>query len=344
MGRPRQAVKLSDVAQLANVSIATVSIILNGPNSDKFPEETRKRVYEAARSLNYIQQRGEKNRDKSAAIIGLVIPDLTNLFYPEVTSGFSRIANEMGYQVILLDTGNSYEKEKLLIRQLLSMQVTGLAICGISGTEEEKEQEMIRDLMNAGVPVVQFDRYTKGSHCPYVGIDNYYAGYYMTEKLLQSGHRNIALLTSEKPSYIVRERQRGYEEAMRMQGLSAGVFSYDRKIYGSVYQKFYQIVHSQTKYTAVFTVGGDVDAIECIRAAGKMGLRIPMDISIAGFDDISLAEITNPALTTIHQPKTEIGETAMRMLAALIRNQPEGSRNIILPFEYKLRESTQILI
>ena len=166
----------------------------------------------------------------------------------------------------------------------------------------------------------------------------------MTEKLIQTGHRNIVLLMGENSTFIVRERCRGYKDAMEEQKLQPHIFTYARDTYGSVYQQFYKIVHSETKYTAVFTVGGDVDAIECIRAAHKMGIRIPSDISIAGFDDISLAEVINPTLTTIYQPKTEIGENAMRMLSAIIEKRLVKKKNIILPFEYKMRESTRIII
>lgn len=342
MGKRRQVAKLSDVAGLAEVSIATASIILNTPEKNRFSEQTRQRVLEAAEKLHYIPASyAQQMKGKEIPIIGLIIPDLMNAYFPEITSGFSRLANKMGYQVVLLDIANSFQREQFFVETLIRMRVAGVGLCGASGDCAEQEQILIKKMMAMDIPVVQFDRYCKNSVCPYVGIDNYRAGYCMTEKMIQAGHRKMALLMCREKTFIVTERLRGYNDAMRQHGCEPVVFTYDYGQFGSIFQQLYQIVNAEERYTAVFTISGDIDAIECIRAADKLGIKVPDDLSIAGFDDISLAEVINPALTTIYQPKFEIGETAMRLLASMIDNQQLEEQNVILPFEYVLRESTR---
>lgn len=346
MGKSKQNVKLTDVAELANVSIATASIIINNPEKNRFSEATRNKVLEAAEKLNYMPTGYiQQAKGKSIPTIGLVIPDLRNVYYPELASGFSRLANELGYQVILVDIDNSFRKEQSALDNLVQMKVSGIALCGAADGKEEnaKEQAMIKRMMDAGIPVVQYDRYDTNSVCPYVGIDNFRAGYCMTEKMIQAGHRNLALLMNKNTSVSVHERKRGYKMAMEQYGCVPGIFEYDVHQYGSIYQQFHQIIQSDRRYTAIFTINGDIDAIECIRAAGKMGIRVPTDLSIAGFDDVSLAEVVDPALTTIYQPTYEIGETAMRLLASMIEERNVEEQNVILPFEYVVRESTRIV-
>lgn len=345
MGRRKQAAKLSDVAGMAGVSIATASIILNNPEKNRFSEQTRQKVLETAEKLQYIPASyAQQMKGKDIAVIGLIIPDLMNSYFPEITSGFSRLANKLGYQVMLLDTANNFQREQSFIETLIRMRVAGVGLCGTSGTYEAEEQILIKKMMAMDIPVVQFDRYSTDSVCPYVGIDNFRAAFCMTGKMIQAGHHKLALLMCEDTSFIVKERYRGYMEAMKQYGYQSAVFTYDYEQFGSIYQQFNQIVNSEEHYTAIFTISGDIDAIECIRAADKMGIRVPADLSIAGFDDISMAEVINPALTTIYQPKFEIGETAMRLLATMIDKQKLEEQNVILPFEYVVRESTRVIL
>lgn len=344
MGQIKRAAKLSDVAREASVSIATASIILNNPEKDRFSESTRTRVRRAAEQVHYTHPAGTAPRKRERPIVGLVIPDLANQFYPEITSAFSRKANEQGYQVMILDMANSFQKERDFIRILLQMRVAGVAICGACEKDEAEEQKLIRQILRAGIPAVQFDRYTQNTACPYVGIDNYHAGLCMTARLIQAGHRSIALLRCREVPRIVLERQRGYEDAMARYGLTPHIITYAQGCFGSIYQELYKLMHPDRRCTALFAIGGDVEAIECIRASGKMGFRVPQDLSIAGFDDVSMAEVINPGLTTISQPKAEIGETAMGLLASMIRRHTLTENNILLPFECLVRESTLVIL
>lgn len=342
-GRRKQVAKLTDVAGLAGVSTATASIVLNEPENNRFSEETVKRVLEAARELQYQPASyAQQMKGKNLSVIGLIIPDLMNHYYPELTCGFTHQANNMGYNVILLNSNNNITQEQFFIETLIGMQVAGVALCG-AYSADERELELVKRLISVDIPVVRFDRYDFNKICPYIGIDNFRAGYCITEKLIQAGHKNIACFSPKEPVFIVAERCRGYKTAMEDYRLKEEFFQINDNEFGSIYQNVQIMWNSKERSTALFTPGGDMDAIECIKSAANLGINVPGDLSIAGFDDIYLANIINPALTTIRQPKYEMGETAMKLLNRMISNEEIEEEGVLLPFEYIARESTRTI-
>ncbi|MGH0052314.1 MAG: LacI family DNA-binding transcriptional regulator [Sphaerochaetaceae bacterium] len=341
--KKNQRAKITDVAQLANVSVATVSIILKDPQNNRFSEKTIQKVLAAAETLQYQPALfAQQMKGKHLSVIGLIIPDLMNHYYPEVTTGFTKQANSLGYNVILLNSNNSIDQEQVFTETLIRMRVAGVAICGVY-SNDERETEMIKRLNSTGIPVVRFDRYNANEACPFVGIDNFHAGYFITEKLIQAGHEHICCLAPKNPVYIVSERCKGYVSAMKKHGLESACHSFEAKEYGSLYQTVQNIWESEAKPTALFTPGGDMDAIECIKTASTLKIDVPGDLSIAGFDDIYISNVIKPSLTTIRQPKFEIGEAAMKLLYKMMHNEELGERKILLPFEYVARESTRII-
>lgn len=340
--RNRRA-KITDVADLAKVSATTVSIILKAPDNNRFSEKTVMKVLKAAEELQYQPSLfAQQMRGKNLSVIGLIIPDLMNHFYPEVTSGFTKQANIMKYNVILLDSNNSIDQEQQFADTLIQMRVSGVAICGVYSADE-REIEMIKRLNSAGIPVVRFDRYNENETCPYVGIDNYHAGYHITEKLIRSGHKHITCFSPKDPVFIVSERRRGYLTAMENYGLASDFRCFESNEFGGIYQAIQNMWNSENRATAIFTPGGDMDAIECIKSASTLKIDIPDELSIAGFDDIYISNIIKPALTTIRQPKFEMGVAAMRLLYKLINNENLSKKGILLPFEYVARESTRFI-
>lgn len=337
-------VKLEDVAAKAKVSIATASIVLNTTDSRRVSAATRKRVMDAAQELQYRPASyAQQMRGKNPTILGLIIPDLMNQFYPEVTCGFSNHANTLGYNVVLLNSRNDIDREEFFIETLIGMRVAGVALCGVYSThpqDKQREKELIKRLMSLDIPVVCLDRYDEAPICPYVGIDNYKAGYCMTEKLIEAGHKNIALFEPHLSLHIVEERCRGYYDAMNKYNLTPASFKSNQMDFTDIPQQMEAMLQSRIKFTALFNAGSDMGAIECIKYAVSKGVRIPQDMSIAGFDDIYLANIVNPSLTTICQPKYEIGKSGLKLLAQMIENKKLTEQNIVLPYEYVQRNST----
>nr|WP_319473660.1 LacI family DNA-binding transcriptional regulator [uncultured Sphaerochaeta sp.] len=341
--KKNQRAKITDVAEYAKVSVATVSIILKDPKNNRFSDKTVKKVLAAAEALQYQPALfAQQMKGKHLSVIGLIIPDLMNHFYPEVTTGFSKQANALGYNVILLNSDNSIDQEQVFADALIRMRVAGVAMCGVYSTDE-RELEVIKRLNSMDIPVVRFDRYNANETCPFVGIDNYHAGYYITEKFIKAGHKKICCLAPKNPVYIVSERRKGYLSAMEKHGLESSCYSFDAKEFGSLYQTMQSIWESGEGHTALFTPGGDMDAIECIKTASTLKIDVPGDLSIAGFDDIYISNIIKPSLTTIRQPKFEMGEAAMKLLYKMMKNEELEERKILLPFEYVARESTRVV-
>ena len=331
---------LSDVARFADVSIATASIVLSSPDHNRFSQETRRRVMQAAEELNYFPASyARQMRGKSSHVIGLIIPSLVNQFYPEVISGFSQKANSLDYNVVLMDSNNEIGKEESFLETLIGMRASGVGLCGVYPTDK-KEREIILKLQAAGIPVVRFDRYDLDPITPYVGIDNYYAGFCMTERLIQLGHQRIVVFAPCEPLFILDERVRGYAAAVQKYGLECNIIHVQQFVFGDVYQKM-SLVLRKKLYTALFNVCGDIDAIECIRTASMLGANVPNDISIVGIDDIYVSKLIHPSLTTICQPKYKIGEAAMQMLDRMIKKQSLEEPSMVLPFEYVARESAR---
>lgn len=338
----KKRAKITDVATLAGVSSTTVSIILKDPENNRFSKGTIEKVLEAVESLQYQPAiYAQQMRGKRLSVIGLIIPDLMNHYYPEVISGFTKQANELNYNVILLDSNNDISKEQCFADNLIAMRVSGVAITGVY-TPDERETEIIERLISSGIPVVQLDRYDLKEVCPFVGIDNYLAGYYIIEKLIQAGHRDIVCLSPNKPVFIVSERVRGYMDAIKDNGLNERYYKFDNDTFGDIFQTVMRMWNSGKRATAIFTPGGDMDAIECIKSSAILNIKVPDELSIAGFDDIYVANLINPSLTTIRQPKFRMGESAMKLLHKMILKEDLEVSKILLPFEYIARESTKV--
>ena len=335
--------KITDVAKLVGVSSATVSCILKDPDNNRFSEETNRKVLSAVKELNYLPAAfAQQMKGKTLPVIGLAIPSLMNHFYPEITSGFSDQANKLGYNVIFANTDNSIENEQYFIDTMISLGVAGVGLCGVD-LPDDREKELVKRLTNLGIPVVRFDRYLDVPDCPCVGIDNFRAGYFMTDRIIHMGHKKIGCLAPYEIVHIVDERCRGYIEAMKAHGLEPRLCRFHKNEFGSIHKALEEAWMSEDGISAIFAIGGDMDAIECIKSASRLNIQVPLDLSIAGFDDIYISEIISPSLTTIKQPKFEIGTTAMRLLKSLIDGEDVEEERVLLPFEYKARESVKIL-
>lgn len=341
--------KLKDVAEAAGVSIATASMALNSKfdDSGRVSFETRERIRKIAEELSFHPAAYAKQmKGIKSGIVGLIIPDLMNYFYPEVANGFSDCAYSEGYNVILLNSNNDIDREASFCETLLDMRVDGVAICGINLIDQKntnKEIKMIKRLQSFGIPVVRLDRYNDNEICPYAGIDNYKAAYEMTTCLIKQGHKHILGINEEQVIYTLKQRSEGYKQAMIDNGLEPEYIITDT-IHTNVFRdKLQELLNDIEKYTAIFALAGDYAAIEIIQMANKLGYSVPDDISVAGFDDISVACMINPALTTVRQPKYELGQETMKVLDAMIQKNTLECDNIIIPTQCIQRNSTRIL-
>jgi LacI family transcriptional regulator len=326
---------MRDVAEQAGVSVTTVSHVIN--NSRPVNPETRTRVDQAMRVLGYQPnvlarslRRGETHT------IGVILPDNANPYFAEVARGIEDTSFSQGYSVVLCNSDNDLDKEHLYTNVLIEKQVDGIIFVAAGLSEEN-----ISNLQKRGVPSVLVDRQVPGVQLDSVFADNQAGGFLATNHLIGLKHSSIACITGPKGVRSSSERIAGYQQALDAAGIPAnpgwvveGDFQYE-----SGYAAARQLLGADPNPSAIFACN-DLMAIGACRYAHDNQLRIPQDISIIGFDDIRLAEFTNPPLTSIHQSKGRMGALAAELLLERIANGNLAFRHEIVPVQLVVRSST----
>ncbi len=318
--------------------MTTVSHVLN--ETRFVSEELRCRVLRAIEELNYQPSGVARSlRRKRTHTIGMIIPDNTNPFFAEVARGIEDASFELGYNVILCNSDGNLEKEMDYLGLLIEKRVDGLVF--VSAGSNPAAIEMLSAQKIVGVIV---DREISGLAMDSVLTDNKRGGYQATRYLLDLGHRRIACITGPSQLTPSAERVTGYRDALQEAGIPvdenlilAGDFQSQ-----SGYQGMHTLLRLSPPPTAVF-VCNDLMAIGALCAAHEAGLHVPQQLSIIGFDDIALASFTTPRLTTIAQPKYEMGLMAAEMLVERIKNKELPPRRRLLATELIVRDSCAIL-
>ncbi|GAB4368584.1 MAG: LacI family DNA-binding transcriptional regulator [Spirochaetales bacterium] len=309
---------IKDIARIVNVSYATVSRALN--NKHGVNPETRKRILEEARRLNYRPNaiaRGLVKRQTHS--IGLLIPDITNPFYPEVARGVEDAAQEAGYSVFLCNTNWERDRELRYLDLLTSRRVDGLIIAPVSETTEPLRKHF------RAVPAVYVGTTFVAEDESYVTIDNVKGGYLATELLIQEGRTPVAFIGSSEDSHTLKERLEGYKRALRDYGQPVDEryirFGDFKRETGSRFIK--NMVLEGVRPRGVFGEN-DLLAIGILQGAREIGLSVPEDLAVVGFDDIPLTSFPEISLTTIAQPKYEMGRYAVDILLRRIGREGRG--------------------
>lgn len=329
--RPTRRSDIHAVAAAARVSVATVSRALQQP--EKVTEATRKRVMAAVAQLDYrpnVQAR--MLRTARSHVIVALVPDIANPFFAEVIRGIERVAHLHGYSVLLGDTQNSAAREQAYADLLGTRQADGMITL----------LPHIPQIATAiPWPIVNACEYVKDPAITSVFVDNVAAAADATRYLVAMGHRHIAFVTGPMNSPICIDRERGYADALARAGIArdpaltvTGDFSVESAVRGVE-----TLFGRAQPFTAVFC-SSDEMAIGAIRAIRSHGLRVPEDISVVGFDDIHFARYYDPPLTTVAQPKEDLGREAMSLLVELLRNPKTPPLKRVLPTQLVIRSST----
>ncbi|MFW5500965.1 MULTISPECIES: LacI family DNA-binding transcriptional regulator [unclassified Maridesulfovibrio] len=326
---------IRDVARLAQVSTATVSRVINSPDSVR--EKTREKVLRAMKMCNYKYNALARGfATKKSNTIGLIIPNINNPVFAESTLGVQEYAEEKQIKVILGNTSYKISQEESLIKALRESQVDGLII-----TTTNPKGEIIKSLTDEGIPFVLLFSTVKNGPVSAVGVDNYRGGYVATEHLISLGHRRIGMIAG---SFTVTDRSyhrwHGYRQCLKDHGLP-----YDKDL---LVQTEYslsggrdsikQLLKHDSPPSAVFC-SNDYIALGAIKGAREAGLSLPEDLSIVGFDDMPTASYMVPALTTIRQPAYEMGRRACELLLQKMDN-PEKPEQHMMETKLIVREST----
>lgn len=325
---------IREVAEMAGVSVATVSRALKSP--DIVSPETRKRVLAAVERSGYrpnltaVQFRSQRTRN-----LVVLVPTVANTFFSRVISGIQEAASRRGYSVLLCNTLANEQAERDYATMVTNRQADG--IIQLRAFYPFDDHQGIDPL-----PMVNACEVLDDAPCPRVHLDNRTAARVMTEHLIQLGHRRIGMIKGPRLSPLTRDRLRGYQEALEDAGipldgdlLCPGDFSL-----ASGYRAAVSLLEQRNRPTAIFCENDEM-AIGAIKRVKEAGLRIPEDISVAGFDDIPFARYTDPPVTTIAQPAEDFGHEAVALLVDIIEgHEIKRDTRRVMPFELVVRSST----
>lgn len=327
---------MRDVAERAGVSVTSVSHVIN--QTRLVSDDLRERVLTAMNELGYQPNALARSlRRKETYTIGVIMTNSADPFFAEVTRGVEDACFEQGYNIILCNSDSDLDKELFYTNELIKKRVDGILFLAAGG----KSTQHIRTMQQRKTPLVVVDRYIPDLAVDTVLIDNARGGWLATHHLIELGHRRIGCITGPSDLTLSAERVTGYRRALQEAGILVdeslivkGNFQYE-----TGYQAAQQFLAQPIPPTAIFACN-DLMAIGVINAAVKQGWQVPDRLSVIGFDDIRMAAYINPLLTTVAQPKYEMGSIATTMLLERIHNQEMAPRQKLLDTQLVVREST----
>lgn len=336
-------VNLKTIGEMVGVSASTVSRVLNGKSYVN--EKTRKKVLEAISKTNYQpNELAQSLKMGSSTAICLMIPSIQNLIFAPICKGLEKVARERGYIVVLCNTDEDEEMEKIYIEKMRSRWTDGFVFACAKANEEN-----VRSLQKTGVPIVLVNRYNEDDidNIDIVGVDNFKATYDGMKYLISRGCKRIAFAMGEQRLFFYRERLRGYKAALHDSGLEYddSLVMYGKKSAEDFYHLTQELIKRDENIDAIFA-SSDPKAIVIMRALHDMGIRIPEDVSVLGFDDVELSAILEPPLSTVRQPFYQFGITAGNALINQIEYKNANgvlppSKRYILDHEVVVRKSTK---
>jgi len=329
------AATMKDVAEKANVSTATVSRALMNP--DKVSQSTRNKVEKAALEVGYFPQAlGRNSKRNESKTILVIVPDICDPFFSEIIRGIEVTAAEQGYLVLIGDCAHQNQQEKTFIDLIITKQIDGMLLLG-SRLPFDASIEEQRNLP----PMVMANEFAPELELPTVHIDNLTAAFNAVNFLHELGHQRIGCIAGPEEMPLCHYRLQGYVQALRRSGLTVdphyiarGNFTYEAGA-----NALEQLLALPEPPTAVFC-HSDIMALGALSLAKRRGLKVPDDLSIIGFDNISLSEFCDPPLTTVSQPRFAIGREAMLLLLDQISGQNVSSGSRLLDCELIVRGST----
>ncbi|MFZ5753132.1 MAG: LacI family DNA-binding transcriptional regulator [Bacillota bacterium] len=330
-------VTIKDIARAADVSIATVSRVLNN-KADGITEETKAKIRKAVKELNYRPNAIARGLiTKKTHTIGLVLPDISNPFFPEIARGVEDVAKEAGYNVFLCNTDDDSKKERGYVKALRERQVDGIIFTASALKNSEDITEHVGKM-----PFILVDRKPDNlPDAPGVFLDNLKGGYLAAKHLIEKGHREIALISGPLQSYNARQRLEGFKKALQ----EAGIRYKDKLIREGDYKRsggyraMEKLLREGVEFTAVFA-SNDLMAVGVMEMLREKGIAIPEQVAVVGFDNIYLSTVVAPRLTTISQPTYQMGAQAAQMLLTCLQGRELDEKQKVFSPQLIIRESS----
>lgn len=332
-------VTIKDLAKHLGLSASTISRALNdNPNINS---KTKKLVNDLAAKLGYEPNVMARNlKAKHSNQIGIIVPEIKHDFFAKVISGIEEVAYNSGFTVIVSQSNEDEEREKLNANSLYMNRISGLIV---SVSQTTNNLDHFRNLMEKGVKIVFFDRVCDGLDTYKVVIDDYQSSYDAVKYLISRDYKRIVHLAGPQNLLSCKNRYLGYKQAIIDNGYN---FEEELVVFGGMHEddgikSIQNIIDIGIKFDAVFAVNDPV-AIGVSVIVKKMGYKIPEDVAIIGFSNNPITEFVTPSITTIDQPAYEMGKKAASILISLIKGKTKlsESKTIILPSKLIIREST----
>lgn len=331
-------VTIKDIAKYAGVSTATVSMIVN-KNDERISSQTRDKVLKVIEEYGYVPNRVASSLvTKKTNTIGLIIPDIVNPFFPEVARGVEDKANDEGYTVILCNSDNVLSKEDAYIEMLQEKMVDGIIF-----TASSRRTTVSSALENVKVPVITVDRSIPNlKKQGKIAVNNELGANDCVKYMIEKGYRKIYHISGPLTSKTARDRYNGYIHAHKENGISL----LPHHLYEGEYTSDWgneavdALLKDGHEFDSLFC-GNDMIAVGAMKGLKRHGLSVPRDIGVAGFDDVQIAQMVTPELTTVRQPKYDMGYKAADMLFKMINNEQNDQSEYLLSTEMIIRNSTR---
>ncbi len=330
-------ITIYDVAREAGVSMATVSRVVNGNPNVK--PTTRKKVLEAIDRLGYRPNAVARGlASKKTTTVGVIIPDISSVYFAELARGIEDIATMYKYNIILSNSDQNKEKELHLLNTLLGKQVDGIVFMGGNITDEHVEE-----FKKSPAPIVLAATYDENHEIPSVNIDYEQAAYDAVHFLIEKGHKSIGFVTGPMEEVTDRDLKfAGYRRALEEANIPfdesnifIGDYTYDAGL-----EAIHEFKEKGLTQSAIFTETDEM-ALGVIHGAQDLGLNVPNDIEVIGYDNTRLAVMVRPQLTTVVQPTYDIGAVAMRLLTKFMNKEKVDDHIVVLPHRIEYRQSTK---
>jgi LacI family transcriptional regulator len=331
----RKYITMKDIAEKAGVSVNTVSRVLN--NKPDISKQTRENVLRIAKELGYIKNiTASSLRNNQTKIVGVILEDITNLFFAEVMKGMEAAARKYGYQLLLMNTQTDAKKQREAIQTLLERRVEGILI-----TPTEDGLSDFERLSHINVPVVIVGRHIERLQLDEIHSDEVKGGYLATKHLLSKGRKKILLINSIPENSAARMREEGYRKALR----EANVHLPEDYITVSSepnmeagYHAVFKAIEKKLDFDGIFCYN-DMFAFGAMRALEELGKRVPQDVAVVGYDDVAFASYYRPTLTTIRINKFGMGFEAFKLLLQKLSGRRKKLKRVVLDVELIARES-----
>jgi LacI family transcriptional regulator len=330
-------VTIKEVAKEANVSISTVSRVLN--KSGYTSEKTKEKVLNAVKKLNYQGSLvAAAMKKKQTLTLGLIIPDIKNIFYSDLTRTIEDRANSHGFNIFLCNTDNNLQKEAEYIHLLIAKGVDGIIF-----SSPEADDGNIEELREnyPELPVVILGGKFPKLILNEIIVDNVDGAYKAMRHLLDLGHKDIAFIGGDPETYASIERHQGYKLALNERGvpIKDDYVIFDKFYIESGYKNAMRLLQKNDRPSAIFAVSDSV-AVGVYKAARELNIKIPEQLSVVGFDDSQYAEILYPMLTTIRTPIKEMGQRAIEIMVKAIKEKQIIKETVLFYPTLIEREST----